>query len=145
MWQVYDESGDMVTHMPPRRSLLRVILIALAILVIAATATVIYVSRRGNVNPNNVVGTWAQSPTLVSWVPKFEFNEDGTGQFFELNSSHNTVRHDVAFTWSIEDGNMMKSSLWTEMAEIELRMDTYPPRLRYRFYGERWRTFVLVE
>lgn len=145
MWRTHDEFDDMAAHIPRKKSKLPVILGVLAILIIAAVAAVVLINRFGGVNPDHLIGTWSQSPPLGTWIPRLEFRDDGTGQFYQFNTDHNVPRNEVHFSWSIESGNRMRSSLWPEMAEISFERDARPPRFRYRLESSgEWQSFVLV-
>lgn len=144
MWQTYNEPDDMITHMPEKKSKLPAILCVIVVLAIAGAAIFFFVNRMGNVNPDRMVGTWEQSPPLGTWIPRLEFNADGTGQFYQFNGYLNVSRGEREFTWSIVDGNMMQKSLWTELAEIVIVRGS-PLRFRYRLENsDEWRSFVYV-
>jgi len=145
MWHSHEESGDMITHMPGKKSKLPIIISVVAVLIIGAVVAVFLFNRIGRVNPDHLIGTWEQSPPLGTWIPRFEFNEDGTGMFFQFNTEHITIRNAVEFTWEISSGNMMRSSLWPEMAEVSMQRRSSPPRFSFRMEGSNeWQAFVQV-
>jgi len=144
IWQALDDSDD--DDEEPRGKLrLPVIIVGVAVLIIAAAAIFFIVSRSGNVNPNHLVGTWSQSPPIGTWVPRLEFREDGTGLYYQFNSHYNISRNDVPFTWEIENGNMMRNSLWHERVEVIVQSGARPPRFRYRLESDEvWQSFMMV-
>jgi len=144
MYDGYEESDGMETHAPEKKRL-RPVIVGVVVIIIAIAAAAFFFSRMGNINPNRLVGTWTQSPPLGTWIPRIEFRDDGTGQFYHFNTSHNASRHETEFTWSIESGDMMINSLWDERAQIVLERGARPPRFRYRLESRSdWNSFMLV-
>jgi len=132
-WLMYEESDDMVTHMPRNKTKLPIIIGAVAFLIIAAAVATFLFLRSGNVNPEQIVGTWEPPITLGTWISRYEFRADGTGRSYDFNTGLNVVRDEVYFSWEIVDGNRIRNTLWIEMAEIRVQRRTTPPIFRYRF------------
>jgi len=143
MWQMYDEPDEMDAQIPRKKSKLPVIIGILVVLIIAGAGVYYFFNIMGNVNPSHLVGTWAQEPPLGTWIPRLEFRGDGTGLFYHYNTAQDSRRNETNFTWSIEDGNMMRNSLWPEIVEIELIGRARPPRFR-RNEGGQWQSYVFV-
>jgi len=131
--------------MPRKKHILPKILgIAVLLVVVAAAAFFLY-DRWANVSPNQLVGTWVQSPPLGQWIPRLEFRADGTGTSYHFNTEHNVRRNENYFVWSIEPGNKMVNTLWPATAEISFDRSARPPRFSYRLDGyTEWRSFTLV-
>ena len=142
-WHTYEEADEFV-NMPKKKSKLPVIIIAVVLLIAAGGAAFFLINRAGNVSASQMIGTWEQSPPLGTWIPRLEFREDGTGQFYQHNGDHNVTRNEVQFTWRIEYGNMMRNSLWPALAEIQIVRGA-PPRFNYRIEGsDSSQSFVMV-
>ena len=143
-WYAYDEPDNPVSYKPLKKSKLPIILAVMVLLVIGVGAAIFFVGRIGSVNPSHLVGTWEQSPPLGTWIPRLEFGADGTGRFYQFNTAHDVSRNEIPFTWSIENGNMMRNSLWPELAYITVDRSR-PPRFRYRREStDSWQAFVMV-
>jgi len=141
---MFEESDDITEYAQRKKSKLPLVIGALVLLIVVGVAGFFMINRMGSVSPNQLVGTWAQSPQLGTWIPRFEFREDGTGQFYQFNTDHNVVRNAVQFEWDIRSGNMMYNEIWPEMAEIRIVRGA-PPRFRYRLESsESWQEFVKV-
>jgi len=144
MWQMHEEP-EMATHLPRKKSKIPTVIGILVVLILLAGTGFFVYNMIRNVNPDHLVGTWEQSPPLGTWIPRFDFREDGTGMFYQFNTDHNVSRYEVAFAWSIESGNMMRNSLWPDLAEVSFDRGARPPRFRYKFEGsDDWQSFVRV-
>jgi len=144
-WHDDEEYGNMNAQKPKKKSNLPTIIIAVVLFLAVGGAAFFFINMRNNVSASQIVGTWEQSPPLGTWIPRFEFNDDGTGQFYQFNTDHNVSMNEVPFTWAIESGNMMRNSLWPELAEIEIIRGARPPRFRYRLESSTsWQSFVMV-
>ena len=142
---MYQRLDDDDVDMPKKKRVLpRILGVAVVLIVVAAAAFFIY-DRVVNISPNQLVGTWVQSPPLGQWIPRLEFRADGTGTSYHFNSEHNVRRNENYFVWRIESGNQMVNSLWPATADIAFVRGARPPRFSYRLEGyDEWRSFTLV-
>ena len=128
--------SDMVTHMPKKKNGAAIIVCIAGIAIIAVIAAIYLFSRGGSVNPEQLIGTWTPTtPQMGTQVARLEFREDGTGRSYQFDEFHNAIRDELHFSWSIEDGNRLRNTLWAQTADVEILIRAGHTILRYQLDG----------
>ena len=125
--------NDTVTHTPKKKNGAAIIACIAGIAILGVIAVLFLFSRDGSVTPEQLVGTWtSSSPQMGTRVSRLEFNEDGTGRYYQFDEVHESVVEERSFDWNIDANSRLNNSLWTEMAEVQISTRAGQTILRYR-------------